>query len=714
MPRMTSQRAKFLPYEFDFASGTLYREGTRLRLEKQPARVLELLILAKGQMVSRSALISELWTGEVEGDFDRRLDKAVAKLRVTLNDDPLSPRFVETIKGRGYRFIATTERDEPSVAVQSARPTAVGAGSTNRPSHLVTALAVGAIAAVILLGAVAVWKPRRSSGSPLISGLRKLTQDGNIKTAPLFSDGERIFFREQLADGKSIIAEVSVHAGEVTSLKLPIPNPVLLDMSRDETELLIAGTNSNENLDDLSIGTSMSTPSSLWLQPIAGGPPHRITDAPSVFVSFGADGKSLLYSLGHDVWSAELDGSARRKLLTVSGYPGQVRLSPDGRSLHFTQFNMGLYGFSLMAANTDGTGVHTLSEDGCCSQWTPDGRFLIFTKRTGTPVEHFALWALPRNERNGSESQTNAAFQLTSGPFDNWIGMPGKDGKEIFSLAWNLRDEVVRYDAPSHHFVPFLTGISAEGLAFSPDGQWVTYSSYPDLMLWRSRVDGSERIQLTQAPLKAVLPHWSPDGKQIAFNGAGPRAVWNIYVISSAGGAEKRILPSDQTESDGAWSPDGNDMIFGPMEPGRSISIFNVVSKRVSELPGSRGLFSPRWSPDGKYIAAMDATTLHLMLYEVATQSWSTVADQTVGFPVWSHDSKYLNFQLYPAPDRLYRIARLRLSDHKIETVTELDKLGRLTNGTMGPWLGLAPDDSPLIARDISTFEIYALDMEWP
>jgi Tol biopolymer transport system component/DNA-binding winged helix-turn-helix (wHTH) protein len=711
---MNSQRAKFLPYEFDVASGTLYREGTRLRLEKQPAKVLELLILAKGQMVTRSALIGELWTGEVEGDFDRRLDKAVAKLRVSLNDDPLSPRFVETIKGRGYRFISSTEEDEPPVAVESTSPSDVVVGSTTRPSQLVTALAVGALAAVILLGAVAVWKPRPPAGAPLVSGLRKLTQDGNIKTAPMFSDGERIFFREQLASGKSIIAQVSVNGGEVTSLKVPISNPVLLDMSKDGTELLIAGTVSNENLDDLSIGIPTGTPSSIWLQPIAGGPPHRIADAPSVFVSFGPDGKSLLYSLGHDVWSAGLDGSARRKLLTISGYPGQIRLSPDGKSLHFTESNMGLYGFSLMAANADGSSVHTLSEDGCCSQWTPDGRFLIFTKRTGTPVDHFALWALPRNESEHTESQTNAAFQLTSGPFDNWIGMPSKDGKEIFSLAWSLRDEVVRYDAPSHHFVPILTGISAEGLAFSPDGEWVAYSSYPDLTLWRSRADGSERIQLTQSPLKAVLPHWSPDGNQIAFNGAGQRAVWNVYVISSAGGTEERISASDQTESDGAWSPDGKKMIFGPLEPGRSISIFDVVSKHISELPGSKGLFSPRWSPNGKYIAAMNATTLHLMLYEVATQSWSSVSDQIVGFPVWSHDGKYLNFQLYPAPDQLYRIARLRLSDQKIETVTELDKLGRLTNGTMGPWLGIAPDDSPLIARDISTFEIYALDMERP
>ena len=135
-----------------------------------------------------------------------------------------SVRFVETIKGRGYRFIAPTEADEPpvAVAVQSISPATVVTSSRSRPSQLVTALAVGAIAAVILLAAVAVWKPRRPSGPALVSGLRKLTQDGNIKTAPMFSDGERIFFREQLANGKSIIAQVSVHGGEVTSLKLPI------------------------------------------------------------------------------------------------------------------------------------------------------------------------------------------------------------------------------------------------------------------------------------------------------------------------------------------------------------------------------------------------------------------------------------------------------------------------------------------------------------
>lgn len=103
---MGKRRAQFSSYEFDFASRELTRYGTRLRLEIQPAELLKLLIEANGEFVSRHDLIAALWPGETEGEFDRRLDKAVAKLRARLNDDPTKPRFIETLKGRGYRFIA--------------------------------------------------------------------------------------------------------------------------------------------------------------------------------------------------------------------------------------------------------------------------------------------------------------------------------------------------------------------------------------------------------------------------------------------------------------------------------------------------------------------------------------------------------------------------------------------------------------------------------
>jgi DNA-binding winged helix-turn-helix (wHTH) protein/tetratricopeptide (TPR) repeat protein len=100
-----SERARFSSYEFTPRTGELSRDGIRLRLETQPARVLELLIEAEGELVSREEIIATLWPGEVEGNFDRRLDKAVAKLRASLNDDAVKPRHIETLKGRGYRLL---------------------------------------------------------------------------------------------------------------------------------------------------------------------------------------------------------------------------------------------------------------------------------------------------------------------------------------------------------------------------------------------------------------------------------------------------------------------------------------------------------------------------------------------------------------------------------------------------------------------------------
>jgi DNA-binding winged helix-turn-helix (wHTH) protein/tetratricopeptide (TPR) repeat protein len=104
-------RARFSSYEFDLKTGELSRNGIRFRLESQPAKVLEFLIEANGDLVSRQELIALLWPGEVEGNFDRRLDKAVAKLRASLSDDPAKPRYIETLKGRGYRFLDAVTED---------------------------------------------------------------------------------------------------------------------------------------------------------------------------------------------------------------------------------------------------------------------------------------------------------------------------------------------------------------------------------------------------------------------------------------------------------------------------------------------------------------------------------------------------------------------------------------------------------------------------
>jgi Tol biopolymer transport system component len=229
-------------------------------------------------------------------------------------------------------------------------------------------------------------------------------------------------------------------------------------------------------------------------------------------------------------------------------------------------------------------------------------------------------------------------------------------------------------------------------------------------------VDGSERIQLTFPPLRAVLPRWSPDGKQIAFNAMLPGKSWNIYLISRNGGTAQRILPSEQFQMDANWSPDGKSLLFGSLRI-RNAPIYTIdlMTKRVSPLPGSSGFFSPRWSPDGRHIAAITMAHRTLMLFDLSTQKWTEAFGSAMGWEQWSHDGRYIYFSDYnPAHELRPRVVRLRLSDGKIENIVDVQNLGRLTTGSFGAWFGLAPDDSLLFARDISTQEIYALEVDWP
>ena len=85
----------------------------------------------------------------------------------------------------------------------------------------------------------------------------------------------------------------------------------------------------------------------------------------------------------------------------------------------------------------------------------------------------------------------------------------------------------------------------------------------PEGTLWRSRIDGSERLQLTNAPMFAILPRWSPDGKQIVFSAGQIGKPWKIFLVSAQGGAAQELLSENLSEMDPTWSPDGKRIAFG-------------------------------------------------------------------------------------------------------------------------------------------------------
>jgi len=544
----------------------------------------------------------------------------------------------------------------------------------------------------------------RPSQPPRITGYTQITRDGRAKGfGGLVAGSDRLYIEEIELD-RFVISEVSASGGETAILPASLRDPHIEDISASGSSLLVA----------TSEGTAGK--GSAWALPLPTGSPRRLGDLVVNSAAWSPDASDLVFSRGQDIFIANSSGGNARKLATATASVHSLRFSPDGRRLRFSVHDLKNDTEALWELNRDGSGLHPLlpgwndSPQECCGHWTPDGKYFLFESfRAGRNN----IWVLP--ERAHWFGGRADPMQLTNGPLDFTHPVPSRDGKRIFTVGVQPRGELVRYDGKTG-FVPYFGGISAAGLAFSPDGQWIAYISVPDRTLWRSKLDGSERLQLTNiSEMWASLPRWSPDGKQIVFMGRRNNTNWRAYLVSPDGGAPRDLLPGAEAGYDPAWSPDGESIVLSLHNAGptsRGISILELKAGKVSDLPGAENLFSPRWSPDGKYIAAITTDSQKLMLFDRVSARWMELANMTtIGYPSWSHDGQYLYFDTILSDDPAF--FRMRISDRKLERLVSLKGVRRFW-GELGQWTGLAPDDSPLLVRDTSSQEIYALDFQAP
>ena len=700
---LNSHVLQFGEFELDVRNHRLRRSGSELKLERIPMELLILLASRPGELVRREEIIQELWGDEINVDTENAINTAVRKIRQVLGDDSTSPRFVQTISKRGYRFLAETTR--PAVPPQAPALT-----SKSVRSKTIRRTLLASLAALFVVG-LTIWSIRHSGKVLRVSNYVAITPDGLPKQGPLFSDGVRIYFVSGSMNHRSI-SQISVNGGEPSTVVSALQSPRLMDISSNGSELLAASFGPDPGA---SMGEKAGlNESALWSIALPSGNVRRIGDLFADAAAFAPDGRKIAIGWNNALYVVNSDGSDRKEIARLSGTTSSIRWSPDGERLRLTIMDPKTLRSALWELLKDGTSLHEVlggwnpAADACCGRWSPDGRWYVFQSARDGRTD---IWALP--EPSGLIfRKPREPIQLTAGPINSLAPEMSPDGRKLYMIGQQLRGELNRYDARLKQFVPYLNGVSAEFLDFSRDGKWIAYVSFPDHVLWRCDVQGDHCLQLTGPAMQPTAPRWSPDSARVAFFDASPGKRFKLFLVPVDGGSPLALVDEPWNEIDPNWSLDGHMLVFSHFpvfdrQADLGIYSFDLVTHRLAKLPGSDGLWMPRWSPDGSFILGRSADSLSLFLFDVHRQTWHELArGESFGYANWSSDSKFV-YVLKRGNEPA--IERIRVSDGKTEIVASLAGV-RQTGFRNAVWTGLTPDNDPLILRDVGTEELYSLD----
>ena len=753
----------FGPFQVDLDSGELRKFGTRIKLQSQPFRALVILLARPGEVVTREELQHEIWGTNTSVDFERGLASAVNKLREALGDSAESPRFIETLARRGYRFIApvsieapanvhaprsaSTEAKADALPSAAAEPPEPKPGSATSPllnpqpgpslpssSGLVPSGPVSVVPAAELIPPLAP-QTRRLPAIVLASGLgglllgvlawvlpwpamqnvhavrppriEQLTQASEVfaglpsfeNLPTLVTDGPRVY-ASNLGSGRAQISAIELSDARTQPVSVPDEiGPVsIADLSPDGSRLLVRSRRSRESEQPL------------WIVPTSGSSALRAGDVLAHDATWMPDGRSVLFAAGDQLGVVQLNTGQATLLTRLSGRAFWPRWSRDGRFLRFTLVDpithaSNLWEFEVSSRHLKRLQFPELGDLAlCCGSWAADGKTYVF--EANSPHES-NIWAAT----TGTHPEVT---ELTNGPLRYLSPLPSRDDQTVYFIGLEQPAGTRVYDRKLQAFVPVPAYLAdAQRITFSRDGEWVAWTDR-DSRLWRARsADGSGRIQLTPNDMEVFLAQWSPDGTRLVLMARKPGETWQLFAVNAEGGVPRLLLADRRNLADPDWSPDGRRLVFGRQadmmgkEDGpRYLEYLDLGSGAVRKIEGSEDFFSPRWSPDGRWILALSLDQTRLVLYSVEQQSWKTLFRGGAADPVWSSDSRSFYFHAFAEPGS--PIIRMSLQNDSSEAVADSTKIDTPA-GANYFFSGVTPAGLPLIKPSIGGGNLYSV-----
>jgi serine/threonine protein kinase len=558
-------------------------------------------------------------------------------------------------------------------------------------------------AATLLCAAAAVALLSRATptdSAPL--PMEQLTFSSENKSPSIFTDGSRIYF---VSDEKPL--EMSVKGGATALLRAAIGAMGILDVSPDGSEFLLLQSDLN---DETQRGT-------IWTMPVLGGAAKRLGNITARGASYSPDGKLIAFNEKESVYVCDSEGQNVKEIWNthhmVSGNPV---FSPDSKKIRVTVSKSTLIDdlTRIWELNVDGTNPHLLPLPAYWPPdtgtyfgiWTPGGKHFIFgAYKDGSSnlYEYFEpkwyeFWRKP------------SAWRLTPGQTEVIAMTPSRDGNGMFVVGRLAQGSMHFYDEKEKRFLLYLGALPASQLVVSPDRKWMVYTDYPRGYLWRCKLDGSEKLQLTNSV--AQMATWSPDSKWIAYSD------WHeLYRVSVDSSAPEKLTSEGFTEVLPSWSPDGKSIYFNdyPIAGHLRIRILDLETRKVSTMPGSDGYYAPLWSPDGQYLAGIQNPPKSLAIYSVKTRQWKRlkVFEHDWGFFVWAPDSKSLYTTQGPveaATGEQTGIYRLTVPDGKWELFAKYTGMNPLITGVQD-FVSITPEGHIATMSDTSVTQIY--QMKW-